>query len=868
MAKRSLIHFNGADASTTIVDEIGTYTWACVGNAQLDTAQQKFGSAALLSDGTGDYIESTDITALPASGGWTIEFWVRFNSLAAFQSLFSYFKSVDLGGIWIEWNITGTRLRYNLSSNGTTNNISANGAGTKTSWNTGQWYHIAIVRDDAAGAYYAYVDGVLDFTVVSASQITNTLNRCRMGASVSAGFSLNGWIDEFVIWDTCVYPGGTTFTPSSSEYAIGPAVAITDGGGGDGTVTVTKTALVVVSDDGGGGGTARAPIRVAITDDGGGDGIAATHKTAFVALTEAAGGGDGVVLHTKHYRGAFEHECTVGYAANGVEHEATVGYGMATEHDVVYALMAPGAAEHEVAYALLTAGSKEHDALYSLLATNPGATEHEMRWSLLEAFVDVSSGKPFLEWHGEQLDIVAAEAAQDEGGQFWRVSATLARVSDYLRLSRLDAVTLDIFGDRYELVISSLGRSSSDESVNQGFELQARSTLWAALGDPGERITRTWPAVNARAAIEDLAGEAVDWRIVDWQIPAGRLAAVNETAISVIERIAGTAKGVVESSKDGGLIVRYLYPVPIPEAEGATPDVELTEAADILSIEETIDTRQVVNRVALTDASAQRGFLSAERDTDQPDQILAGESQRFIAYHSADIEIDQIKLSAGTLIDQGAAEIEITDEEITFDDTDTAQLAKPAAGGFTYTWIGTGLGALTLGADGQRLVAAQSGAAIALVSYRARAHRYAVLSPTSAGGRLQFPILAVVIGALIEDERPAGSSPLRIVVVRGAGDVQGDDIVAELAGTENVLFVRGRNEMDAAALKARATVQARYPADVTDPSHVMNGYLALVVDTQIAKAWRGKVVNIQHRIDTDDDGAVTVGSTLDMERFL
>lgn len=565
---------------------------------------------------------------------------------------------------------------------------------------------------------------------------------------------------------------------------------------------------------------------------------------------------------------ATEHDCAVGYAANAVEHDAGVGYSLATEHDVVYALLTPGAAEHEVAYALLTAGSKEHDAVYSMLTTNPGATEHELQWSLLDAAVDVSTGKPFLEWRGEQLEIVAAEAAQDEGGQFWRVSATLARASDYLRLSRLDAVTLDIFGDRYEAVIASLGRSNADESVSQGFELRARSTLWATLGEAGSRIDKTWPAVMARAAVEELAGETVDWRIVDWQIPAGRLAAVNETAISVIQRIAETAGAVVESAKDGGLIVRYRYPVTIPEAPTATPDVELTEAADIISISETIDERRVVNRIALTDESAQRGFLAAERDPDQPDEILAGESQRLIAYHSADVEIDQIKLSAGELLDHGPAEIEVTDEEVTFDDANEATLAKPVAGGFAYSWSGPGLGTLTLGADGQKVVAAQSGVAIAVVSYRARAHRYAVLSPASAGGRTEFPILVRVIGALIEDERPAGSSPLRIIVQRGVGDVQGDDIVADLAGNENVLFVRGRNEIDAAALKARATVLARYPADATDPAHVMNGDLAVIVDTQIAATWRGKIAGIVHRVDTDDDGAVTVGSTLTVERFI
>lgn len=37
-----LLHMNGTDASTTFTDESGK-TWTAGGNAQIDTAQSKFG---------------------------------------------------------------------------------------------------------------------------------------------------------------------------------------------------------------------------------------------------------------------------------------------------------------------------------------------------------------------------------------------------------------------------------------------------------------------------------------------------------------------------------------------------------------------------------------------------------------------------------------------------------------------------------------------------------------------------------------------------------------------------------------------------------------------------------------------------------
>ncbi len=217
MTTTTLLHFNGVDASTTITDDGGAATWSALGNAQLDTAQKKFGTAALLCDGTTDRVESTDIGALPASGGWTIDFWVRFASLAAIQCLFSYYKAVNAAGIRLDWNTAGT-LQLSLSSNGTSNDICVGSVGTKNDFAIDTDYHIALVRDDSAAAYYLYVDGVLDKTVASASQISNTISVCDVGSFIAGIVGLNGWVDEFHVDDSCLFPGGTSFTPPSSAY--------------------------------------------------------------------------------------------------------------------------------------------------------------------------------------------------------------------------------------------------------------------------------------------------------------------------------------------------------------------------------------------------------------------------------------------------------------------------------------------------------------------------------------------------------------------------------------------------------------------------------------------------------------------------
>ena len=75
-----LLHFNGLDASTTIVDS-GTRNspWVCVANAALETTDPKFGSASLSCPDATSYIETDDLETIRTLGvgSWTMEFWFK-----------------------------------------------------------------------------------------------------------------------------------------------------------------------------------------------------------------------------------------------------------------------------------------------------------------------------------------------------------------------------------------------------------------------------------------------------------------------------------------------------------------------------------------------------------------------------------------------------------------------------------------------------------------------------------------------------------------------------------------------------------------------------------------------------------------------
>jgi hypothetical protein len=80
-----LLHGDGTNGSTTITDSSLTpKTVTAVGNAQISTAQSKFGGASILLDGSGDYLDVGSNSAFGYGlSDFTIETWVYRNVSSA-----------------------------------------------------------------------------------------------------------------------------------------------------------------------------------------------------------------------------------------------------------------------------------------------------------------------------------------------------------------------------------------------------------------------------------------------------------------------------------------------------------------------------------------------------------------------------------------------------------------------------------------------------------------------------------------------------------------------------------------------------------------------------------------------------------------
>jgi Concanavalin A-like lectin/glucanases superfamily len=189
----SLLHFDGADATTSFPDDgqSHAHTWTPSGNAQIDTAQFKFGGASGLFDGVGDFLTTADDTDFQfGTADFTIEFWVRFSAIGTSQMIYDGRPNAT-EGLYPTILFSSTTQTMHYFTNSADRIIGL----TTIVGNT--WYHVAVAR--ASGVTKMFVNGVQDGgNYVDTNNYTNGASRPCIGASGNntANQNLNGWIDE------------------------------------------------------------------------------------------------------------------------------------------------------------------------------------------------------------------------------------------------------------------------------------------------------------------------------------------------------------------------------------------------------------------------------------------------------------------------------------------------------------------------------------------------------------------------------------------------------------------------------------------------------------------------------------------------
>ncbi len=218
----SLLHMDGADASTTFTDSAvgGTHTWTARGNAQLDTAQKEFGTASGLFNGAAGTKVDTDDSAdwSFGTGNFTVDFWVMFNDLSgSYYTIWSTGEGAPdyANRITTQYAVATTTLWFSAL-------VSSSSVADYTfSWtpDTAQWYHLAYVRNGTS--FKIFIDGVsqalTENTAISTNTMPNVSALFNVGGQFNTQYGLNGWVDEFRV-SKDIARWTANFTPPIAEY--------------------------------------------------------------------------------------------------------------------------------------------------------------------------------------------------------------------------------------------------------------------------------------------------------------------------------------------------------------------------------------------------------------------------------------------------------------------------------------------------------------------------------------------------------------------------------------------------------------------------------------------------------------------------
>ena len=195
-----LMGFDGVDASTTFVDESPLARSGIVGtgNAQIDTAQFKFGASSALFDGAGDGI-SLDISSdwHFGAGDFTVEAQVRPSSVTGARWIVGQGDTLSNAARngWALWMSAGVPSFSYVAEGASTWVDAVIGVSTLA---TNSQTHLMVAREGST--IRLFVEGSLDNSAALTAELKNaSATDARIGTTSTSTVGYAGHIDELRI---------------------------------------------------------------------------------------------------------------------------------------------------------------------------------------------------------------------------------------------------------------------------------------------------------------------------------------------------------------------------------------------------------------------------------------------------------------------------------------------------------------------------------------------------------------------------------------------------------------------------------------------------------------------------------------------
>lgn len=217
----ALLHFDGADGSTDIVDEKGAI-WTPQGAAKLTTEQARFGPSSLdLTGAAGTRVFTPESQFLNPGAGddWTFEAFVYPRALPSGGGGLTTVMSTRNGATtgWVVYLTSAGFVRFiGYSSGSAATDITASGGAASLN----QWSHIAASK--IGGTWRIFANGILVGNTTNAAGAGGNAT-CHIGwdGTSMGGRHFNGCIDEIRI-TLGVGRYASNFAPPTEPFPNGP----------------------------------------------------------------------------------------------------------------------------------------------------------------------------------------------------------------------------------------------------------------------------------------------------------------------------------------------------------------------------------------------------------------------------------------------------------------------------------------------------------------------------------------------------------------------------------------------------------------------------------------------------------------------
>lgn len=201
-----------------------------------------------------------------------------------------------------------------------------------------------------------------------------------------------------------------------------------------------------------------------------------------------------------------------------------------------------------------------------------------------------------------EFEFVEFSITQDEGDSFWRCSVTLADAKDGFLFKPDDRFTLNLLGELYEFLVSSVSISKTGPvAITATVEGVG---IGALLDTPrASAVTRIWDVdVSAYDVVTELLNGLVDnWDFINWTIPGNRLSVENGSAVELAKKVVEAAGGVLESYPHGPFYVRKKFPISPLKYATSVIDIELDEMIDVITVTFNYQNSRYVDWVRIRD---------------------------------------------------------------------------------------------------------------------------------------------------------------------------------------------------------------------------------------------------------------------------